>query len=433
MLNTFTLKNGLKVATYSIPEMRSVFLNLSVKGGSIFDTKEKCGVAHFMEHMLVQGIPSLPNVDLFSSFIEGLSGSYNALTYSQQVKFIASVPNNHLKDILKIGSEVFFEPLFPADALERERQAVLEEIRQNQDGVGYKNSKFFAKTRYKKGHPLLLDGGGAIETVTKLIRDDLVKYWSDFFYPKNTYLTLVGGFDKDAVKEIICEYFEKYNAPSTFPGFAKITNDHLSNRRVAIRFDPKLKTCYIDLTFPSISDEKPIFEHVRQSTVKSILGGLRRSRLYSLLRQKRGLVYDVGAGSLAFPYFGYMYIYSQVAVEKLDEVIDLISKELVSLYQGGVTQEELDYAKNYAINRTLMQFDHPSAIGEWISNDLMWEDKVYTPEEYVEIIKKVTLNNVNEFMRDFWDFSKLNLTIQGPVKSSEASVKKFEELVEVIK
>ena len=113
MLQTITLKNGIKVATFSVPQMKSVYISIAVKAGSIFDTKKTSGTAHFMEHILFEGTPSFPNIEALSDYIESLAGTYNASTESQIIKFYINGPINHVEDLVKITSEVFFEPLFP--------------------------------------------------------------------------------------------------------------------------------------------------------------------------------------------------------------------------------------------------------------------------------------------------------------------------------
>ena len=429
MLKTYTLKNGLKVATYEIPQMRSSFLSLVVKAGSIFDKKEINGAAHFMEHILVQGIPSFPTVEELSEFVERLAGSYNALTYQQMIKFIINAPAKSLEDILKIGSEVFFEPLFPEDSIERERNAVLEEIRQNQDSLMYKNYKFFKGIRFNKNHPLLLDNGGSIDGVNKIKREDLQDYWSQFFYLQNAYLVLVGGFKNDEAKKKIEEIFGRQKTKKTFPGFPNVTNKDLSNRQVAIRFDPELKTCYVDLTFPSCSNKAPLKERVAQSILSNILGGLRSSRLHKLLRQKRGLVYGIHFGVAIYPSFGYCVTSTQATVDNLNEVIDLTAKELKGFYLSGPTADELEFAKNYLINRSLMSFDNPQSVAAWIEDDLLWEERVYSPEDYVKIIESIGREDIMKFMQKYFEFDKLNLVIQGPVENSKANIKRFEDLI----
>lgn len=432
MLTTFTLKNGLKVAAYSIPSMRSVYVELSAKGGSVFETKDTNGVAHFMEHMLVQGIPSLPDVEVFSDYIEGLAGRYNAMTYGEHIKFVASVPAASLPDILRIASEIFFEPLFPEDALERERNAILEEIQEKQDASWYKNSRFFVKARFKNNHPLRLDSGGSLSAIANLTRQQLIDYWARFFYPSNTYLTIVGGFGPGNIQKIVEDYFQRHQITKQFPGFPKVTNAEFSSRKVAIRNDADFKSCYLDLTFPSICHNTLLKDRITQMLIKSILTGLERSRLYRLLRQRKGLVYSIGFGSVAYHYFGYAYISSQVSLDKLDEVMGLIIKEVVDFINLGPLKQEVNFAKSHYMNRMLMQWDHPSAISDWIAGDLMWEDKIYTPEEYAKIIEKIGVLDIKEFMKKYWDFAKLNLTIQGPIKNSRENIKKYTKMLEIL-
>lgn len=433
MLNAYKLKNGLNVATYSIPEMRSVFLWIAVKGGSIFDTKNTAGIAHFGEHLLVQGIPTLPNVENFSSFLEGLAASYGAATNPQYVRFNVNAPATHLKEIIRIASEVFFAPLFPSDAVERERDVIIEEIKERQDALWYKNYHFFASKRFIPNHPMQLDSAGDEDVIKSLTREDLVNWWSAHFYPENTYLVVVGGFQNNDIQGIIEENFEKYPAAGKSIQFPPFNGEHFTDKYIAIREDKKLKTTYVDLTFPSMGEEHSLEERIPRALIKNILGGLRGSRLYRLLRQRRGLVYDVGAGSVAYQKFGYAYIASQMAEEKLEEVLRLISKELVAFHRLGPTEEEVEFAKNHHINRSLMHWDHPSAIADWIAGDLMWEDRIYTPEEYVEVVNKVDNKKIMAFMEKYWDFNKIGLTIQGPVKDSKENLDKFGALIAEIK
>lgn len=433
MLNTYTLKNGMKVAAYSIPEMKSVYLSLAIKGGSIFDDQKTSGTAHYMEHILFEGSPSYPDVEKLHDFIESIAGSFNAATHLQLIRFYIGAPAKYLEDLLRIGSEVFFEPLFPPDAIDRERRAILEEIKGRKDSLWYKLNEFYGKVRYKSGHPLLLDGGGAEEIVNKLQREDLIAYWEKFFHPKNTYLVMVGGFSHEEAKQLTDKYFNKFSSEKTFPGYPDFTNKDFSPRKVAIRNDQELQTSYVDLSFPSMDDNVPLADQIAQGIAKSILGGLRTSRLYRLLRHKKGLVYDAGISAYIYQKFGLIHFYGQVSVENLEEVVDLVSKEIKGFITTGPTKAELEFAKNYSINQDLMQFDHPSSIAEWIESDLLWEDKVYLPDEYVKIVEKVTIEDIMRVIHKYWDFSKLNLVIQGPIADSTENISKFEKLIEDLK
>ncbi len=428
MLKFYSLRNGLKIATYSIPQMKSVYLSQSVKGGWIFDPDGKSGEAHFMEHILFQGTPSFPNVESFSNYVESLAGSYNASTGAQSIKFHISVPAKFLKDAFQIGSEVFFDPLFSEDSIEKERNVILAEIRERQDSLWYKNNTFFAENRFKKGLPFTRDGAGTLDSVSRLTRDNLLQYWRRFFTPNNTYLTLIGGFDDREAEDLLKKFFEKYSNKEEFPGFPPFNNEFLSNWKIAVREDSKLRAVYVTISFPSSWNSLPLKEVISQSIIRSIFSGLRSSRLYRLLRQKSGLVYDVSFGNGTYQNLGYAYIDTQVAKDKLNQVLNFIAKELWIFYENGPTEEEVEFVKNYHINRVLMSFDHPSGIADWIENDLMWEDKIYLPDEYARLVEQISLSDINQFMHKYWDFSKLNLIIQGPVKNTAVNVAKYKKI-----
>lgn len=432
MLKSFTLKNGIRVCYYHIPQMKATYLSLAVRAGSIFDTKAKSGVAHFMEHILVQAIPSFPNVELLSEFIEGFAGNYNASTSTEVIYFKVNIPSSHLEEILRISAEVFYEPLFRGEDIQREKGAINEEIRQYQDSTNYKISKFWYKKRFLKGHPLLLDSFGSIEVIDKLKRSDLIKFWSKFFHPKNTYLTLVGNLPIKKIKSILEKNFGKYQSRTAFSDYPNITNDHFSKRGIAIRNDQDLKACYIDLSFPSVSAKDLLIDRTNQMVVLYILGGLRQSRLYKILRLQRGLVYYVNAYGGMHYRFGYADIYSQALVEKVEEVISIIVSELKNIYENGPLDKELEFTKNYYTNQILMYFDNPSDITNWIESNLIWDNKIYTPEQFCKIINKVDKNSILAFMKKYWDFSKLNLTLQGPIDNSSQNLQKYIKILEVL-
>ncbi|MDO8429259.1 MAG: pitrilysin family protein [Candidatus Daviesbacteria bacterium] len=433
MLKTFKLKNGIQVATYNLPDLRSIHLEVITKSGSLVETTKNNGVAHFMEHMLVQGTPSFPSVEDLSGHIESLAGSYGAYTSNLTVGFHITLPKTHLKDAVQISSEVFFEPLFANEAIDRERQVIIEEIREKMDSHWFKINEFFRAVRFGENHPLNRNPAGQIEIVKILTRDDLTLFWKKYFLPTNTSIVVTGKFDPDQLLKLLEKYFGQYKSQEAFPGFPKITRDDFSRRQVSIRHDKSLGSNYLDLAFPILDLLAPLNLRVKQNLAFVVLGGIRNSRLFKLLRYQRGLVYNVSSGAATWPGLGYGYIGCEVSTENLDEVVSLISRELSALYKNGPTDSEIAFVKNYLNNQWLMSFDHPSAITGWMENDLLWNDKIRMPEEYIEMIKDFTAKECVEIMKKYWDFSKLVLTIQGPLKSSKENIKKFEALIQELK
>lgn len=429
MLKTFTLKNGIRVATYRMRPLRSIHVRIDVKGGSILEPKGKAGLAHFLEHMLVQGIPSLPNAESMSDYIEGLAGSYNASTGEFSINFFITVPVTHLEDAIKIASEVFFEPLFPEIALEKERRAILEEIKQRMDSPEYKIGKFVRETRFVKNSQLLQPVAGKVKDVAKMTKQDIQRFWEKIFVPKNTYISITGSFTDKQLKNLLQNYFNPYKSADTGTQISSFSQKELSGRSVAIRFDNKLKSNYIDLSFPSLPLESNLTLRLHQSMILAILVNLSRSRMFRLLRHQKGLVYGINAGSYIIRGLGYTAIASEAAKENLEEVISLVVQELSAFVKNGPTEEELAVTKEFLSNQWLMSFDHPSSIANWIEGDLLWEDKVHMPEEMVALIKDTTVQNLIDLMQKHWDFKKLNLVIQGGLKNTPENIKKYSDVL----
>lgn len=430
MLKHFKLKNGINVATYDLPNVRSFHLRVTAKGGSILETPQTSGLAHFMEHLLVQGIPSFPGAEILSEYIEGLSGTYNAGTTQHSINFTITLPTTHIEDALKISSEVFFKPLFPEDVLEKERKAIIEEVKQATDSTGYKLATFLREIRFKKDCALVRSVGGSPKTLSKFKKQDLVDYWQKHFVPKNTYVLAIGKFEEKALTKLLENHYGIYESKKEFIGLPKFSKKDFSPRKTAIRFDTKLRSNYIDLTFPSISAETPLKTRLMQNLLLVILSNLRRSRLFRLLRYRLGLVYGVNAGSYTTDGLGYVYISSETSKQSLEQVITLIAQQLSDYAKNGPTEEELNHAKEFLSNHWLMSFDHPSSIAGWIENDLLWEEKIRLPEEVISLIKDVKVENLVELMQTHWDFSKLQLTIQGGLKNTKENAEKFSKPLE---
>ena len=431
MLNTFTLKNGIKVATYKLPSVKSVHINAEVKAGAVLETDENNGVAHFMEHMLVQGIPTLPDVEKFSSFIEGLAGTYGATTDPLTVDFHINLPFNKLETGIKIASEVIFEPLFVEEALEKERVAVINELLQRMDSHFYKISRFFKEVRYPKGHPLYRDTGGDLEVVKKVTIADLKKYWKEYFLTSNTYILVTGNFEEEELKDLLNKYFQRHEKDSKVLKYPEVSNKDFTDRTVALRNDPNLKTAYIDFSFPgfaTLDADKYSKELLGQSLLTIILGRLRNSRLFKLLRYQKGLVYGVSAGVAGVPGINAINISSETGPDNLDEVVRLITAELIAFVDKGLIEKELAFAKYFMENQWLMSFDHPSSIASWIGHELLWKKKIHLPEDSIEELNSINNKFLLDLMKKHWDFGKLNLVIQGPV--DESSKEKYDMMIE---
>ena len=432
MLKAFTLKNGIRVATYNLPQLKSVHVQVSVKGGSIVETKENNGIAHFIEHMIVQGIPSYPDAEALSSYVESLAGTYSAYTQLLKTGFNITLPASYLEDAIHIASQIFFEPLFEEDAIEKEREAVLDEITQDLDSHFYKINDFFLKTRFIPSSPLVLHTAGALKAVKSLTREDLIAFWAKYFVPTNTYVLVTGNFNEQNLENLLNKYFDQYSGDTNLDCFEKISEVDLAHKRVAIRQEKSLHTVYVDLTIPAMKLDDPIDDRIKQNLTTLLIGRLRNSRLFRLLRYQKGLLYSVTAGQSVLPGIGYIHISAEVPPQHAEEVTSLIIGEVKKFIDDGPGLAELEFAKNFLTNQWLMAFDHPSSIADWIEGDLIWEDSVKLPEDYSALVKDCQPEDLIGIMKKYWDCSNINLTLQGAIQNTEENVKKYASVLKTL-
>jgi predicted Zn-dependent peptidase len=429
MLKTYRLKNGMRVATYNMPTVKSLHLGMSVKGGSIVESEKNNGLAHYMEHMMCQGIPSFKSAELLSNYVESLAGRYNASTSSLVVHFNMTVPFSHLEDAIKIASEVFFHPTFPKEAMEKERIAVLNELKQHFDSRWYKFNKYFRESRYVETSTLQRETIGQEDIIKKLTREDLLEYWKTYFIPQNMYLFIGGNFSDNELEALLSTYMKKNSSTSKFPGFPEISRKDLKGRMVGLRHDPSLQVNYVTLSFPSIDLQSSTRLKIIESVALDILGRYRSSRLFRLLRYQRGLVYGVSASNTWYPGVGHAFIDSEVAQEQLDEVIVLITSTLQEYIEKGPTEAELSFAKHYLTNQWLMAFDSPGSIGDWVEGQLIWRETIQLPEEYIRMVEDISVKDITSLMQKEWDMKKLQLLIQGPIEDTAANKEKYTKLL----
>ena len=143
------------------------------------------------------------------------------------------------------------------------------------------------------------------------------------------------------------------------------------------------------------------------------------SRLFVEVREKRGLAYYVSAGQQPYTDSGYFAISAGVNNQRAMEAIEVIIDEIKKIKKEGVTPLELQQAKDKAVGRTALALEHSDYIAESVAESLIFHDRILTPDEELDKIKKVTLADIMQVASDIFDNDKLNLALIGPFKEAE--------------
>ncbi|WP_428356362.1 insulinase family protein [Methyloprofundus sp.] len=206
----FTLDNGLKVLIISDPETKKAAASLDVFVGSASDPDDLAGLAHFLEHMLFLGTEKYPDADEYQSFIAKHGGSRNAYTAREHTNYFFDIKNASLEPALDRFSQFFTAPLFNAEFVEREKNAVNSEYLGK---IKTENRRYFAglQQAFNPQSPYAKFSVGNLETLADrendLVRDDLLAFYATHYSANLMTLVVLANEPLPVLKQWVTDKF----------------------------------------------------------------------------------------------------------------------------------------------------------------------------------------------------------------------------------
>jgi predicted Zn-dependent peptidase len=158
-----------------------------------------------------------------------------------------------------------------------------------------------------------------------------------------------------------------------------------------------------------------------------ILGGSMSSRMFTEVREKRGLAYSVHTGAECYTDTGYLATFAGIPVGKQDQVVKVIMAEYKKIKTTLVSAEELKRAKDLIRGRTVIGFESSDNVANWYAQKAVLKENLSTPEEYFARLAKVKAEDIRRVAKDIFRSDKLNLAIIGPFQQEE----EFEALLKL--
>ncbi len=207
---SFTLDNGLKVLIISDPETKKAAASLDVFVGSASDPEDRAGLAHFLEHMLFLGTEKYPDADEYQTFIAQHGGSRNAFTAREHTNYFFDIENASLEPALDRFSQFFTAPLFNADFVEREKNAVNSEYLGK---IKTENRRFYAgiQQAFNPQSPYAKFSVGSLETLADrdndLVRNDLLQFYKTHYSANLMALVVLANEPLPVLKKWVTDRF----------------------------------------------------------------------------------------------------------------------------------------------------------------------------------------------------------------------------------
>ncbi|MBX4211710.1 MAG: insulinase family protein [Candidatus Yanofskybacteria bacterium] len=416
-----TLDSGLRVITIPMDGTKTVTVLVLVGTGSKYESREINGISHFLEHMMFKGTTKRPGYLDISRELDSIGASYNAFTGKEYTGYYAKASAEKLDTVMDVIFDIFLNSKIDEKALNTERGVIIEEINMRQDINQEHVGKLFEQLLYGD-QPAGWDISGPKENILNMKREDFVEYFNTHYIAQNTVIAITGGIKSEDVLKKTEVYMQKIR---TGTPVTKLPTKESQDKPQVVTFYKKTDQTHFVLgvrTYPLFDRRKYAL-----SVLGTVLGGGMSSRLFDEIREKRGLAYYVSAGNQAYTDSGYFEVSAGVNNEKVKEAISVVLQELKKIRDQGIDAGELRRAIDQIIGRTSLALEHSDNVAEAYADPILFENKVLTPEEELDKIKKVTLTDIMEVASDIFQNNKLNLALIGPFEDK----KPFEELLKL--
>jgi predicted Zn-dependent peptidase len=417
------LSNGLRLITIPMPSFDSATVLVMVGAGSRYETLKNSGISHFLEHMAFKGTKKRPNAQAIASLVDGIGGEFNAFTSKEITGYYVKSASTHVELCLDILSDMMQNSKLDADEIEKEKGVILEEINLYEDTPARKIGDVYENLLYGDT-PMGWDIAGRKEVIKAITREDFVNYMQSLYSAHNITVVVAGGIKTDEVEVMVEKYFGQMRRFDTL-GYPQLVQNQI---KPALYIKEKVtEQVHIAAGFRTVSVDDPKKHGL--SVLAAILGGGMSSRLFSEVREKRGLAYYVRTSSEHYQDAGNIVSTAGIDPKRVEEGISVILEqyEKIASREAKITNEELTKAKEYLKGHLVLELEDSRSVAAFYAQVELLEKTMEDPHELIEKIDKVTLEEVEALAKEFIDLKKLNLAIIGNFPDRQ----RFEKLLKL--
>lgn len=405
------LKNGARVIQVPSHDTQAVTVLVLFEVGSRYETLKLSGASHYVEHMMFKGTAKRPNTSLISRDLDSVGADYNAFTGKDYTGYYIRLDAAHTGLAVDMLHDMLFHSLYDKEECERERKVILEEINMYEDNPIMRAEELLEELVYE-GTPLGRSIAGTHKTMNGISRKMLIDYRDEYYVPSRMVVSVAGRID-DGLMKLLEKTFGAIKEPRRRPrGFLK-GKLRTGRPKLALKYK-ETEQIQFTLGFPGYA-----YGHKRLpalSVLSTVLGGGMSSRLFTEVRERRGLAYSVRASISPYQDCGNFAIQAGLTKAKFKEGVATILKEVGGIVRSGITKEELHRAKEYIKGKTILGLEESSALAEFFAKQELLQRKTEAPEEKIAKIMAVTREDVQAVARGIFRDSGLSAAVIGPFK-----------------
>ena len=410
MHKIFYLSNGIRVVTENIDYVKSISIGVWVGSGSAMEKLKNNGVSHFIEHLLFKGTTTKDAKEIAES-MDRLGGQLNAVTSKEYTCYYARILSEHINAAIELLSDMIRNSTFLEENIDIERKVILEEINMCEDTPEDYIHDILSRTLWGEsslGYPI----AGTADILNNIDKNAILSYFDDNYTAENIVISLTGNFDEEDALKNLEERFGGIKKKSS--SFQKQPKVKLSQNAEVVKRD--IEQCQLCLGFGgfSRSDDRKY----ALTVANAVFGGNMSSRLFQKIREEKGLSYSVYSYTNSYESNGALVIYAGLSAENLYPVLDIINEEIRLLKKEGLSDSEIEMAKNQLKASIIMGGEGMSARMSSYGKGMLFENKIKTDDELIKIIDSVDKCRIKDAIDDVFKLEHLNIAVLGNVQES---------------
>ena len=396
---THTLDNGFVLVAEHMPAVASAAFTSLLPAGAKLDPADAQGSSSVLLDWLFRGAAQRDTRQL-DALLDGLGLHRESSVSTEYTSLGGALLGDNLLDALAAYADILRRPQLPPEQFDLSRQLVFQQLATQNDEP---RSRLLVELRRRYfPDPLGRNALGTPEHLAKLAGPAVADLYQQVFFPAGSILAVAGNFDWPTLRDHVSSLFSDWagQAPAPAPlGSAGSKLDHI---------DQDTAQTQIGIAYNSVPLAHPDYYPARLAI--AVLSGGMSGRLFTEVREKRGLCYHVSASHHVLKDRGSVLCYAGTSTERAQETLDVTLAELKRL-ADGITEAELDRAKIGLKASLIMQGESTSARSHSAAADFFHLHRVRSLDEIAAAIDAVTVSDVLEHLKQFpaSDFTILTL------------------------
>jgi len=381
-----TLDNGIVLLGEELPGLESVAIAFHTPAGAIHDGAGRCGLATLSGEMMLRGAGERSSREIVEA-LEGAGIQWAQSVSTSHSSFAGAMVARQLPEALPIYADILRRPLLVAEELESARSMVLQNLAGTEDDPAHRAMAALRELQFPRPWGLPAEGRSA--DVERIGIEEVRAFVRDHVRPAGTIIAVAGRIDWEDFVPRVERLFGDWHAGAVPGVVAGARGEHVRH----VPHDSQQTHIALAWAVPPYRED----DSYEASAALSVLGGGSSSRLFSEVRERRGLCYSVSAGYQTLRDAAAAVCYSGTSAARAQETLDVMLAEIARL-PGTIDAAELDRVKARAKSGLVMQQESSAARAGWIAKQWYHLGAVRSLAEELERYDRLTVGTVESWL-----------------------------------